>query len=116
LPPAYPRLPQVLPCELQLNEQGIELPLDEPTILAFGMQQRKQIWQAQIGVTNQEDQDGFLLPGEGQVQKRGDAQASDLIPVELFRKHRRYACAIRSPQWLYLASRLLLQRLTDEAR
>src|SRR6266568_3209002 len=67
-------------------------------------------------MANQVGQDGFLLPGEGQVQQRGDAQAGDLVPVEFFGEHRRDASTIRSPRWLYLAPRLLLQRIADEAR
>src|SRR5438876_8226658 len=79
LPPAHTSFPRILPHKFQFNEQRIELPLNDSLVLAFGMQQRKQVGQAQMGVTNQEGQDSFLLPGEGQVQKRGHAQASDLV-------------------------------------
>src|SRR5205807_6723618 len=116
LPPARSALPGVLPREFQLDEQGVELPLDESVVPAFRVQQHKQVGQAQMWVANQQGQDAFLLPGEGQVQQRGDAQAVDFLPVEFFGEHRRDACAIYSPRWLYLAPRLLLQRLTDVAR
>ncbi len=55
--------------------------MDEPAVLAFRVQQ---VEQAQVWVANQEGQDGFLLPGEGQVQQRSDVQAGVLIPVEFF--------------------------------
>src|SRR5260370_39423849 len=109
LPPAHSAFPRVLPREFQLDEQGVELPLDEPAVLAFRVQQRKQVGQTQMGVTNQEGQDGFLLPGQGQVQQRGDTQAGDLVSVEFFREPRRAACAVGSPRALYLAPPLRLQ-------
>ena len=97
-PPAHSAFPGVLPREFQLDEQGVELALDEPAVLAFRVQQRKQVGQAQIGVANQEGQDSFLLHGEGQVQQGGHMQAGDLVPVEFFGEHRRNASAIGSPR------------------
>src|SRR5205814_7906392 len=116
LPPAHARFPWVLPHKLQLDEQGVKLALDDPLTLAFGMQQRKQIWQAQMRMANQQGQDGFLLPREGQVQQRSHAQASGLVSVEFFGEHRWDAWAILSPRSLYLAPGLLLQRFADVAR